>query len=141
MSHFCFFPRTIAFLLSFFFALSLFVLFFLHAFAFFALFFCAFALLVVFFLQAITFVALLLFSSSFSLRFCFFTLSLFAFFFLCFFAFFALFFLCAFVLVFASRSPAQTTKKHLVSPLGATEPDRNRISSGIYRKTATSIHT
>jgi hypothetical protein len=105
------------------------VLFFLHAFAFFVLFFplslyswsfsssyhffCAFAFFVLFFL------ALLLFHA----------LAFFAFFILCFFAFFALFFLCAFALVLLRACERKPQKKHPASPLDATEPDRNIISS------------
>jgi hypothetical protein len=45
-----------------------------------------------------------------------------------------LFFLSAYALVFASRLQAQTAKSARHPPLGATEPDRNRISSETDRK-------
>jgi hypothetical protein len=58
-------------------------------------------------------------------------------FFLCFLAFSHSFFfalLRAFLLRACERKPQ---KRHPRLPLVATEPDRNGISSGIYRKTAT----
>ncbi len=151
-SRFCFFSH------SFIIVLSLFTLFFLHAITFLRSFFSCSCFFRALFSSPFCFLGYFfrfhfshaLFSSSyhFFARFCFFCAL-----FLCTFDFFALLLFCAlfsslfcalfslgFRLTFASCLGAQTAKKVPTQdpPLGATEPDCNRISSGIYRKTATS---